>query len=130
MIVATFPILIGLGVDYALHMVNRIEEVRRKKIDACNDENERRRRQGKPPEEVPDIWDANFYKECILEMASSTGVAVFLSAMTTIIGFSVLIATLNRSNHPYSFCWTDIGDRNYFDIDILNYFSTDIIVAY
>ena len=91
MIVATFPILIGLGVDYALHMVNRIEEVRRKKIDACNDENERRRRQGKPPEEVPDIWDANFYKECILEMASSTGVAVFLSAMTTIIGFSVLI---------------------------------------
>jgi predicted RND superfamily exporter protein len=73
-------------------MVNRIEEVRRKKIDACNDENERRRRQGKPPEEVPDIWDANFYKECILEMASSTGVAVFLSAMTTIIGFSVLMA--------------------------------------
>jgi hypothetical protein len=91
MIVATFPILIGLGVDYALHMVNRIEEVRRKKIDSLTDENERRRRQGKPPEEVPDIWDANFYKECILEMASSTGVAVFLSAMTTIIGFSVLI---------------------------------------
>ncbi len=92
MIVATFPILIGLGVDYALHMVNRIEEVRRKKIDICNDENERRRRQGKPPEEVPDLWDPLFYKECILEMTSSTGVAVFLSAMTTIIGFSVLIA--------------------------------------
>ena len=92
MIVATFPILIGLGVDYALHMVNRIEEVRRKKIDSFTDENERRRRQGKPPEEVPDIWDATFYKECILEMASSTGVAVFLSAMTTIIGFSVLMA--------------------------------------
>lgn len=92
MIVATFPILIGLGVDYALHMVNRIEEVRRKKIDAYNDENERRRRQGKSPEEVPDIWDAAFYKECILEMASSTGVAVFLSAMTTIVGFSVLMA--------------------------------------
>ena len=94
MIVATFPILIGLGVDYALHMVNRIEEVRRKKIDSFIDENERRRRQGKPPEEVPDIWDAAFYKECILEMASSTGVAVFLSAMTTIIGFSVLMAPM------------------------------------
>ena len=92
MIVATFPILIGLGVDYALHMVNRIEEVRRKKIDTLTDDNERRRKQGKPPEEVPDIWDATFYKECILEMASSTGVAVFLSAMTTIIGFSVLMA--------------------------------------
>ena len=35
MIIATFPILIGLGVDYALHMVNRIEEVRRKRIDAA-----------------------------------------------------------------------------------------------
>jgi len=33
MIVATFPILIGLGVDYALHMVNRIEEVRRKELE-------------------------------------------------------------------------------------------------
>lgn len=92
MIVATFPILIGLGVDYALHMVNRIEEVRRKKIDKFNDENERRRRQGKPPEEVPDLWDPDFYKQCILDMTTSTGVAVFLSAMTTIVGFSVLMA--------------------------------------
>ena len=40
MIIATFPILIGLGVDYALHMVNRIEEVRRKRIDAAVEENE------------------------------------------------------------------------------------------
>ena len=92
MIVATFPILIGLGVDYALHMVNRIEEVRRKEIYKANDENERRRRLGKPPEEVPDLWDAQFYRECVLEMTRSTGVAVFLSALTTMIGFSVLIA--------------------------------------
>ncbi len=92
MIVATFPILIGLGVDYALHMVNRIEEVRRKEIDKAHDENERRRRQGKPPEEVPDLWDADFYRQCVLEMTRSTGVAVFLSALTTIVGFSVLIA--------------------------------------
>ena len=33
MIIATFPILIGLGVDYALHMVNRIESAQR--IDAA-----------------------------------------------------------------------------------------------
>jgi predicted RND superfamily exporter protein len=92
MIVATFPILIGLGVDYALHMVNRIEEVRRKEIDKAHDENERRRRQGKAPEEVPDLWDPEFYRECVLEMTRSTGVAVFLSALTTIVGFSVLIA--------------------------------------
>ena len=53
MIIATFPILIGLGVDYALHMVNRIEEVRRKRIDAAVEENERRRRKGLVPNEVP-----------------------------------------------------------------------------
>ena len=94
MIVATFPILIGLGVDYALHMVNRIEEVRRKEIDKAHDENERRRKRGKPEQPVPDLWDLNFYKSCVMEMTRSTGVAVFLSAMTTIVGFSVLIAPL------------------------------------
>ena len=94
MIVATFPILIGLGVDYALHMVNRIEEVRRKEIDKANNENARRRRKGEALEPVPDLWDINFYRDCVLEMTRSTGVAVFLSAMTTVIGFSVLIAPM------------------------------------
>ena len=47
MIVATFPILIGLGVDYALHMLNRIEEVRRKEIKKVQDENIRRKSAGK-----------------------------------------------------------------------------------
>ena len=94
MIVATFPILIGLGVDYALHMVNRIEEVRRKEIDKAHDENERRRKRGEPEQAVPDLWDPGFYKMCVMEMTRSTGVAVFLSAMTTIVGFSVLIAPL------------------------------------
>lgn len=92
MIVATFPILIGLGVDYALHMVNRIEEVRRKELVRLTDENERRRRKGQKLQEVPDLWDLDFYKKCVLEMTNSTGVAVLISAMTTIIGFSVLIA--------------------------------------
>ena len=92
MIVATFPILIGLGVDYALHMVNRIEEVRRKEIDKAHDENERRRKRGAHKLEVPDLWDIDFYKSCVMEMTRSTGVAVFLSALTTIVGFSVLIA--------------------------------------
>ena len=94
MIVATFPILIGLGVDYALHMVNRIEEVRRKELDKMVDENERRRKRGQPPEPVPDLWDMDFYKSCVMEMTRSTGVAVFLSALTTIVGFSVLIAPM------------------------------------
>ncbi|MFZ8906657.1 MAG: efflux RND transporter permease subunit [Poseidonia sp.] len=94
MIVATFPILIGLGVDYALHMVNRIEEVRRKELDKAHDENERRRKRGHPEQPVPDLWDLEFYKSCVMEMTRSTGVAVFLSAMTTIVGFSVLIAPM------------------------------------
>ena len=92
MIVATFPILIGLGVDYALHMVNRIEEVRRKELERIFDENLTRKRQGKDLLEEPDLWDKEFYIECVTKMASSTGVAVFLSALTTIVGFSVLIA--------------------------------------
>ena len=92
MIVATFPILIGLGVDYALHMVNRIEEVRRKELERILEENEKRRRQGKEKLEEPDLWDKEFYIECVTKMAGSTGVAVFLSALTTIVGFSVLIA--------------------------------------
>ncbi len=92
MIVATFPILIGLGVDYALHMVNRIEEVRRKELEKIRDENVRRKKRGEKSVKVPELWDMDFYKKCVLEMASSTGVAVFLSAITTIIGFSVLIA--------------------------------------
>jgi predicted RND superfamily exporter protein len=91
MIIATFPILIGLGVDYALHMVNRIEEVRRKRIDTAVDENERRRRKGQPLIEVPDLWDPEFYRSCVMEMSRTTGVAVFISAATTVVGFSVLI---------------------------------------
>ena len=91
MIIATFPILIGLGVDYALHMVNRIEEVRRKRIDAVVEENERRRRKGLVQNDVPDMWDPEFYRSCVMEMSRTTGVAVLVSAVTTIIGFSVLI---------------------------------------
>lgn len=92
MIVATFPILIGLGVDYALHMVNRIDEARRKEIDSIITNNEKLRRKGLPEDKVPDIWDLDLYKHAVLEMTRSTGVAVLLSAVTTVIGFSVLMA--------------------------------------
>ena len=91
MIIATFPILIGLGVDYALHMVNRIEEVRRKRIDAAIEENDKRRRKGQRLEEVPDLWDPDFYRSCVMEMSRTTGIAVLISAATTVVGFSVLI---------------------------------------
>ena len=91
MIIATFPILIGLGVDYALHMVNRIEEVRRKRIDTAVEDNEIRRRKGQVLQEVPDLWDPEFYRSCVMEMSRTTGIAVLISAATTVIGFSVLI---------------------------------------
>ena len=92
MIVATFPILIGLGVDYALHMVNRIEEVRRKELDKAMEHNRRQERLGQPTQPLPEMWDVEFYKSCVIEMTRSTGVAVLLSGLTTIVGFSVLIA--------------------------------------
>ena len=72
-------------------MVNRIEEVRRKRIDSMVEENERRRRKGLVPNEVPDMWDPDFYRSCVMEMSRTTGIAVLVSAATTIIGFSVLI---------------------------------------
>ena len=62
MIVATFPILIGLGVDYALHMVNRIEEVRRKELQKMQDDNLRRKKRGEKEIKIPDLWDFDFYK--------------------------------------------------------------------
>ena len=92
MIIATFPILIGLGVDYALHMVNRIEEIRRKKVMEHDNENDRRRRNGLLPIEKPDFGTSIFYRDCVIGMTKSTGVAVLLSGATTVIGFSVLIA--------------------------------------
>ena len=55
------------------------------------EENERRRRKGQQSIEVPDLWDPEFYRSCVMEMSRTTGVAVLLSATTTIIGFSVLI---------------------------------------
>ena len=37
------------------------------------------------------MWDPDFYRSCVMEMSRTTGVAVLVSAATTIIGFSVLI---------------------------------------
>ena len=111
--------------DYALHMVNRIEEVRRKELQKMQDDNLRRKKRGEKEIKIPDLWDFDFYKKCVLEMASSTGVAVFLSAITTVIGFSVLIAPTN------CYCVTDkvgrcnIGSRHSIYIGTEHYFSSN-----
>ena len=90
MIISAGPILVGLGVDYALHIVNRIEESRKRILDEIQERNYKSRQLGKPEEHIPDDWDADLFREAVMESMSTTGKAVLLSAITTMIGFGVL----------------------------------------
>ncbi len=63
-IVAAIPMLIGLGVDYALHIANRIAEFERAGESSV---------------------------KAITDSLATTGRAVFLSAATTMIGFAALL---------------------------------------
>ena len=90
MIIAAGPILVGLGVDYSLHIINRIEESRNRIIDEVSERNYNARISGKSEENLPESWDIGLYKEATMESISTTGKAVLLSAVTTVIGFSVL----------------------------------------
>lgn len=90
MIISAGPILVGLGVDYALHIVNRIEEARKRILDEIQERNYKSRQLGKPEEHIPDDWDADLFREAVMESMSTTGKAVLLSAITTMIGFGVL----------------------------------------
>ena len=58
MIISAGPILVGLGVDYALHIVNRIEESRRRILDEIHERNYKSRQLGKSEEILPDSWDS------------------------------------------------------------------------
>ena len=89
MIIAAGPILIGLGVDYALHLINRIEETRNQLL---KDSAHEVWKAGMDGEEVAEIdpWDKSLYLEATVHSVMTTGHAVLLSAITTIIGFSVL----------------------------------------
>ena len=89
MIIASGPILIGLGVDYALHLINRIEETRNKMLEDNAQSAWAARRDGEPVEEL-DPWDKKLYLDATVHTIMTTGHAVLLSAITTIIGFSVL----------------------------------------
>lgn len=90
MIISAGPILVGLGVDYALHIVNRIEESRKRILDEIQERNYRSRQLGKAEEHIPDNWDADLFREAVMESMGTTGKAVLLSAVTTMIGFGVL----------------------------------------
>jgi len=89
MIIAAGPILIGLGVDYALHLINRIEETRNKLLEENAVAVAQALRDGEVVEEI-DAWDKKLYLDATVHSMMTTGHAVLLSAITTIIGFSVL----------------------------------------
>ena len=89
MIIAAGPILIGLGVDYALHLINRIEEGRNERLERAAEEAWRNQREGMQAEEI-DAWDGDVYLGATVDAVMTTGNAIFLSALTTIVGFSVL----------------------------------------
>ena len=89
MIIAAGPILIGLGVDYALHLINRIEEGRNERLEEAAEDAWRKQREGLQAEDL-DPWDADVYLGATVDAVMTTGNAILLSALTTIVGFSVL----------------------------------------
>ena len=89
MIISAGPILVGLGVDYALHLTNRIEENRQQLIEDHLERSWKLNRDGLETESI-DPWDPLISLTATVRAAMTTGHAIFLSALTTIIGFSVL----------------------------------------
>ena len=89
MIISVGPILVGLGVDYALHLTNRIEENRIELIEERLEMAWSAQRDGFETEDI-DPWDSHITLTATVRAVLTTGHAIFLSALTTIIGFSVL----------------------------------------
>ena len=92
MIISAGPILVGLGVDYALHLTNRIEENRNDILDEHTQKVWDAERDGRQIESL-DPWDEELYLKATVAAAETSGHAIMLSALTTIIGFSVLTWT-------------------------------------
>ena len=85
MIISAGPILIGLGVDYSLHLTNRIEEnrtnlLKSRALSRMNDQQEF----------SEDPFDPEISLRSTVMAIMTTGNAILLSALTTMIGFSVL----------------------------------------
>ena len=89
MIISVGPILVGLGVDYALHLTNRIEENRIELIEERLEMAWSAQRDGFQAEDI-DPWDPHISLTATVRAVLTTGHAIFLSALTTIGGFSVL----------------------------------------
>ena len=99
MIISAGPILVGLGVDYSLHFTNRIEENRKELLEERLEESWKRQRDGFTSTEL-DPWDPVISLTATVRAAQTTGHAIFLSAITTIIGFSVLTWQYLVPIHP------------------------------
>ena len=89
MIISVGPILVGLGVDYALHLTNRIEENRVELIEERLEMAWSAQRDGFQTEDI-DPWDPHISLTATVRAVMTTGHAIFLSALTTLVGFSVL----------------------------------------
>ncbi len=85
MIIAAAPLLIGLGVDYALHLANRVDETRNEWI-----------AEGR----LEDPWDVDGLVEASVHATMTTGRAIAISAFTTSIGFGVLILPMITPVRP------------------------------
>ena len=92
MIISAGPILVGLGVDYALHLTNRIEENRSELIAEHQELSWQAQRDGIQTNDA-DPWSPHISLTATVRSALTTGHAIFLSALTTIVGFSVLTWT-------------------------------------
>jgi len=90
MIISAGPILVGLGVDYSLHLTNRIEENRTEILKKMEEDAWASKRDGEDVIE-PDPFDPQISLAANVRAAMTTGNAIFLSALTTIVGFSVLM---------------------------------------
>jgi len=90
MIISAGPILVGLGVDYSLHLTNRIEENREEILLEKAQESWLAERDGRSLERPVDPFDPMISLTATVKSAMTTGHAIFLSALTTIVGFSVL----------------------------------------
>ena len=89
MIISAGPILVGLGVDYSLHLTNRIDENRREILERRKEDQWALARDGLEVGQT-DPFDPEISLAATVKAAMTTGNAIFLSALTTIIGFSVL----------------------------------------
>lgn len=91
MIISAGPILIGLGVDYSLHLTNRIEENRTNILKSrASSRTSSKQTFDEDSISYEDPFNPEISLKSTVMAIMTTGNAILLSALTTMIGFSVL----------------------------------------